>query len=187
MIVPQRFPWICIIVNIDLAFTSVYFLALDLIAYVIPAIIVVTMYIKIILFLRHHLVYNRQRQWQTSHFNRERHIRLLKMFILLTSIFILFSSLLFSLLLIVAFTGKSASQFLVSRNPRSAILAELGFLLTVLSCLQNPILYFAFNPSFRQALYLKCQRVSCSTGRRNFRLGIVIEPVPNIPDYEAER
>ena len=180
--VPQRFPWICTIKNINIVFSSAYFLTLTLIAYVLPAITVVTMYVKIILFLRHSFNDKRQCKQQKYYANRKRHIRMVFMFILLTGTFLLFSSFLFSLFLLMAFSGKGVDQHLVSQNPRSAILAELGFLLTVVSCLQNPILYFAFNPSFRQILYFKF-RECCSNLRPKLKLGMVIEPAPNIEVY----
>ncbi|RDD37900.1 Rhodopsin, GQ-coupled [Trichoplax sp. H2] len=154
--VPGRFPWICIIVKINIVLSSIYFLTLFLIAYLCPLVVMVIMYTKIILFLRSHFVIHQQNDLKTYQANKKRHIRIVKKLILLTSLFLTLSFPLFFLYLLMGFSGKSSYNFLKIKNPRNIILSEVGFLLTVVSCLQNPLLYFSFNPAFRKAITINC-------------------------------
>lgn len=153
MLVPRKFPWICAADNFKAIFSPLYFVTLSLIAYILPLAIVIMVYTKIILYLKQYLKHNKL---PNASLQRKRHTRIVKMLVILTCFFFILSLPQYLIFLIMAFSRKSATDFLTTNNPRNAIMVEIVFLFNIVSCLQNSILYFYYNPMARPSVPCKC-------------------------------
>ena len=80
----------------------------------------------------------------------------------ITVLFFLLSFPLFISFIIVAASGQHFAVYFSRIPPHHVVVLQAGFLITVIACLQNPIIYFSFMPAFRQALPCKCIRSSNS-------------------------
>ncbi|RDD37898.1 Neuropeptide SIFamide receptor [Trichoplax sp. H2] len=144
-------PWMCNIINISLAFNVGYFMSLLVVAYIIPLIIMIIMYSKIIHFLTNNLMTNQNTPSPVYQNNRKRHTRIIAMLIIATVLFFLFCFPLFISFIIVALSGLDFAIYFSAITPRQVAILQAAFLITVIACIQNPIIYFSFMPAFRQA------------------------------------
>ncbi|RDD37896.1 Neuropeptide FF receptor 2 [Trichoplax sp. H2] len=146
---------ICDIKNISRTFNGTYFIILFIVAYMIPAITVIIMYTKIIVVLAKGI--SKQRNLSAFELTRKHHIKLIKTLSIVTVIFFLLAGPLFIIYIIIALSGKSAFNYMLSLSRSQAQILQICFIALYLSSLLNPIIYFFMNSTLRQALTCKSQ------------------------------
>lgn len=154
MTISRDDPWSCNIANSNRhrIYNIIYFMSLFLIAYLIPLIIIYANYTQVVAYLIRKLTSKNQNHQKFVKLHRKRQIRVIKMLLIITTAFLILSFPLFLLYLVSAFSGRNSVDYISVKNPTMSILAQFAFLLTVLSCIQHPILYLTFNATIRQGI-----------------------------------
>ncbi|RDD37895.1 Neuropeptide Y receptor type 2 [Trichoplax sp. H2] len=145
----------CDIMNRRRTFNVTYFILLLIVACIIPAIIVMTKYAKIMSVLAKGI--DSRRTLSTFELTRKHHIKLIKSLSIVTIIFLSLTCPILIVYIIFAFSGQSSFNYMLSLSQTQAQIIQICFIVGYFSCLANPIIYFCMNTTLRQALTCKLQ------------------------------
>ncbi|RDD36548.1 Galanin receptor type 2 [Trichoplax sp. H2] len=134
-----------------------YFLSVIIINYLLPLTVMIITYSKIVFHLKISVVPKRDHSGNdTFQANRKRKISVIKMIAIATTLYMLTSFPFAAILLASALKRMSLSQLRKSFSPGIATLINIGFTLTAVSCVENPIIYLIFNSTLRSGLPKCC-------------------------------
>ena len=150
-IVPEN-PWICSILYLGPSFNKPYFITLLILIYVIPNILIIYFYARIIHYLGLKKISQINLNQAVFKNNRKAQINTIKMLILVTIGFMCTSLPIFAAYIIIAYSGLHMVDYLIHVNNLQSSIAQIAFIMVTISCCQNPLIYIYYNQTIRKTL-----------------------------------
>ncbi|RDD36549.1 rhodopsin [Trichoplax sp. H2] len=157
-----------------------YFLSIIIVNYLLPLIVMIITYSKIVFHLKTSVTLNHEYSSNdTFQANRKRKISVIKMIAIATTLYMLTSFPFAAILLASALKKISLGQLRRSVSPGIASLINIGFILSAVSCIENPIIYLIFNSTLRSVLPKSCCKC-CNYRQYCANVGVIhVNPLPN--------
>ena len=135
-----------------------YFIIIFILNYCIPLLIMIVMYTSIIIHLKVAVV---DRNLNSSNgadiqVNRKRSISVIKMIVIATVIYMITSFPVPVIMVAAALKRMTITQLRQTIHPVLSSLVTAGLAISIICCLQNPIIYFLFNSTLRKAVIKNC-------------------------------
>ncbi|RDD37893.1 Neuropeptide Y receptor [Trichoplax sp. H2] len=159
-IVPQN-PWICSINYITPTFNIPYFISLFILVFIVPNIIIIAMYSRIIRYLNQNNAAQRNQPSFQRIFKHKRkmHCDTIKMLILVTAGYMITSLPIFIAYIMIAFSGLNLVDYIIHLNDMQTSVAQIAYIILPLACCQNPLIYLYYNKAIRNALSSQIRRL----------------------------
>lgn len=170
MYIPMEAPTTCDIYYYSYNYNTMYFFMLSVLNYFIPLSIMVIMYIRIVIHLRK-TIRSQVRSLESSsstyaislpgtsfsaassfHTNRKRRVAIIKMIVAATAVYMMTSFPYILIILTAAFSQMTILQLRNTGDPANATFITIGFILTSVACVENPIIYLISNKVLRSAV-----------------------------------
>lgn len=143
-----------------------YYVLIFILNYCIPLLIMIIMYARIIIHLKVTVVNRDPNSSNTANFqiNRKRSISVIKMIVVATVIYMITSFPVPVIMVAASLRRMTVAELRQNVHPVLSSLITTGLSISVLCCIQNPIIYFIFNSTLRNALikdYHCCNSRKC--------------------------
>ncbi|RDD37889.1 Cholecystokinin receptor [Trichoplax sp. H2] len=154
-----NYPYSCSIGFISPSFNIPYFITVFIVLLVVPSIIIIIMYGKIIRYLYKNVSNNDRRHTLSQGFknNRQHQRNTIKMLVLVTASFTISCYPIFLAYISVSIQRQSTAKYLYENRLRASIISKFMIITYTLPCILHPLIYLHYNRSIRGALIDCCR------------------------------
>ncbi|EDV21950.1 uncharacterized protein TRIADDRAFT_59455 [Trichoplax adhaerens] len=169
-----------------------YFVTVLILNFYIPVVVMIITYRKIILRLKVPMVNSHLDTSSSSHrdniqVNRRRTISTIKMIVVATVVYMI-TSLPVPVIMVAAAAKKiTVIELRQNAHPALSALITVGLSISVICCIQNPIIYLIFNSTLRSALPKWCRCCHCCSKYDDEGNTIIIQDKKNDESWENDR